>query len=103
MVAYGNDVTLVCVAEGPPPPNIVWSREGGGSLGNSSVEATGTLHLFRYITVAGSLSLYISVNCCYCFVCSVSEEDGGMYTCEASNGYDPAARLSVTLTVLREL
>ena len=48
------------------------------------------------------ISVYLS-KLYYCFVCSVSEEDGGVYICEASNGYDPAAMQSATLTVLSEL
>ena len=33
---------------------------------------------------------------------SVAMEDSGVYVCEASNGYDPVARETATLTVLSE-
>ena len=47
LAAYGSDVILNCVAEGIPPPDIVWYRVDGGNLSNSSVVVGGALHLFK--------------------------------------------------------
>jgi len=78
VVKKGKRVELKCKTSGNPPPEIHWSKEDGGLLPMGQR----TLH---------SKQLIIS---------SVSREDGGIYTCTASNGVGTPASASITLQVL---
>ena len=75
-VVAGEDVELVCVATGQPPPNVTWVKEG------DSGELRVTLEQTEEEVVA-----------------SVMVGEAGQYLCLASNGVgDPiAAKVSLTL------
>lgn len=77
-VKKGKHIELRCKATGNPPPDIHWTKEGGGLLGNGK-------------TVEHSSGLVIT---------SVSRQDEGVYICSASNGVGSPASTSTKLTVL---
>ncbi|XP_054653024.1 MAM domain-containing glycosylphosphatidylinositol anchor protein 2 isoform X2 [Dunckerocampus dactyliophorus] len=77
VVNPGETVTLVCVASsGTPPPTLHWVRPGGEDLPKRSVMKGGTLT-----------------------IPTVTVEDGGAYSCVASNNVGNAARKSTNILV----
>lgn len=77
VVNPGETVTLVCaVTGGDPPPTLMWSRLEGEELPKRSAVNDGTL-TFPVLTV----------------------DDGGAYTCTASNNVGNAAKKSTTVMV----
>nr|XP_057946874.1 MAM domain-containing glycosylphosphatidylinositol anchor protein 2-like isoform X2 [Doryrhamphus excisus] len=77
VVNPGETVTLVCVASsGTPPPTLTWARPGGEDLPKRSVTKGGTLT-----------------------IPTVTVEDGGPYSCVASNNVGNAARKSANILV----
>ncbi|XP_078134261.1 MAM domain-containing glycosylphosphatidylinositol anchor protein 2 [Sander vitreus] len=77
VVNPGETVSLVCVAStGDPPPSLQWVRPGGEGLPKRSVVNGGTLTL-PVVTV----------------------EDGGTYSCVASNNVGNAAKKSANILV----
>uniref|UniRef100_A0A8C5HTV1 MAM domain-containing glycosylphosphatidylinositol anchor protein 2-like n=1 Tax=Gouania willdenowi TaxID=441366 RepID=A0A8C5HTV1_GOUWI len=77
VVNPGETITLVCVVQGgDPPPTLRWCRSGGAELPERSVVNAGTLT-----------------------VPVVTVEDGGVYTCEASNNVGNAAKKSTSILV----
>ena len=78
MVKKGKQIELSCKAGGNPPPEVHWTKEGGGlvSQGKTVMEGSGLL------------------------LASVTREDEGLYLCTASNGVGAPASASVKLTVL---
>lgn len=77
MVNPGETITLVCVASGgDPPPALSWVRPGGEELPRRSVLNRGTLT-----------------------IPVVSVEDGGAYSCVASNNVGNAAKKSTNILV----
>lgn len=76
----GDTVTLDCVANGNPRPQIKWLRNG------EDIEIAGSESRFRMI---GTGSLQID---------SASESDAGNYQCRASNSMD-SADIEISLMV----
>lgn len=77
VVNPGETVTLVCVASGgDPPPILRWVRPEGEELPRRSVVNGGTLT-----------------------VPAVSVDDGGTYTCVASNNVGNPAKKSTSILV----
>ncbi|XP_061781132.1 MAM domain-containing glycosylphosphatidylinositol anchor protein 2 [Nerophis lumbriciformis] len=77
VVNLGETVTLVCVASGgDPPPMLSWVRPAGEELPKRSVMTGGTLT-----------------------IPAVTVEDGGAYSCVASNNVGNAARKSANVLV----
>ncbi|XP_040916690.1 MAM domain-containing glycosylphosphatidylinositol anchor protein 2 isoform X3 [Toxotes jaculatrix] len=77
VVNPGETVTLVCVASGgDPPPTLTWVRPGGEELPKRSIVSGGTL-TFPVVTV----------------------DDGGVYSCVASNNVGNPAKKSTTILV----
>lgn len=77
MVNPGETITLVCVASGgDPPPTLRWVRLEGEELPKRSVVKGGTLTLP-----------------------SVTVDDGGAYSCVATNNVGNAAKKSTTVLV----
>ncbi|XP_074517028.1 MAM domain-containing glycosylphosphatidylinositol anchor protein 2 isoform X2 [Sebastes fasciatus] len=77
VVNPGETITLVCVASGgDPPPTLVWLRPGGEELPKRSVVNGGTLT-----------------------VPSVAVDDGGAYSCVASNNVGNPAKKFTTILV----
>ncbi|KAM9777319.1 MAM domain-containing glycosylphosphatidylinositol anchor protein 2-like [Neosynchiropus ocellatus] len=77
VVNPGETVVLVCVASaGDPPPTLSWARPGGEELPKRSVVKGGTL------TIPG-----------------VTMDDGGAYSCMASNNVGNPAKKSATVLV----
>lgn len=73
----GETITLVCVASGgDPPPTLRWARPGDLELPKRSVVKRGTLTLP-----------------------AVALEDGGTYTCVASNNVGNPAKKSTSILV----
>ena len=80
MVKKGKQIELSCKTGGNPPPEVHWTKEGGGLVSQSQGK-----------TVMAGSGLVLS---------SVSREDEGLYLCTASNGVGAPASASVRLTVL---
>ena len=78
MVKKGKQIELSCKAGGNPPPEVHWTKEGGGLVAQGQ-------------TVMAGSGLLLS---------SVRREDEGLYLCTASNGVGAPASASVRLTVL---
>jgi len=78
VVKKGKHIELRCKAAGNPPPDVHWTKEGGGLLSNGK-------------TVEHSSSLVLT---------SVSRQDEGVYICTASNGVGSPASTTTKLTVL---
>uniref|UniRef100_A0A665U900 MAM domain-containing glycosylphosphatidylinositol anchor protein 2-like n=1 Tax=Echeneis naucrates TaxID=173247 RepID=A0A665U900_ECHNA len=77
VVNPGETVTLVCVASGgDPPPTLTWVRPGGEELPKRCVVNRGTLT-----------------------VPMVTVDDGGAYSCVASNNVGNPAKKSTTILV----
>ncbi|KAL7379804.1 hypothetical protein ABVT39_006146 [Epinephelus coioides] len=77
VVNPGETITLVCVASGgDPPPSLMWMRPGGEELPKRSVVNAGTLT-----------------------VPAVTVDDGGAYSCVASNNVGNPAKKSTTILV----
>lgn len=77
MVNLGETITLVCVASGgDPPPTLRWMRPEGAELPKRSVVKGGTLT-----------------------VPAVTLDDGGTYSCMASNNVGNPAKKSATILV----
>lgn len=77
MVKPGETITLVCVPSGgDPPPSLLWVRPGGEELPKRSVVSGGTLT-----------------------VPAVTVDDGGAYSCVASNNVGNPAKKSTTILV----
>ncbi|XP_047467686.1 MAM domain-containing glycosylphosphatidylinositol anchor protein 2 isoform X1 [Mugil cephalus] len=77
VVNPGETIALVCVASGgDPPPTLRWTRPEGEELPKRSVVNGGTLTLP-----------------------SVTVDDGGAYSCVASNNVGNAAKKSTTILV----
>ena len=74
----GKQIELSCKAGGNPPPEVHWTKEGGGLVSQGK-------------TVMAGSGLVLT---------SVSREDEGLYLCTASNGVGAPASASVRLTVL---
>ena len=69
---------MSCKAGGNPPPEVHWTKEGGGLVSQGK-------------TVMAGSGLVLA---------SVTREDEGLYICTASNGVGAPASTSVKLTVL---
>ena len=78
MVKKGKQIELSCKTGGNPPPEVHWTKEGGGLVSEGK-------------TVMAGSGLLLS---------AVSREDEGLYLCTASNGVGAPASASVRLTVL---
>ncbi|KAM3594229.1 uncharacterized protein V6R79_004502 [Siganus canaliculatus] len=77
VVNLGETITLVCVASGgDPPPSLTWVRPGGEELPKRSVLKGGTLT-----------------------IPAVTLEDGGAYSCVATNSVGNAAKKSANILV----
>lgn len=77
MVNPGETITLVCVASGgDPPPTLEWVRPGGEDLPKRSVINGGTLT-----------------------IPAVTVDDGGAYSCMASNNVGNPAKKSTNILV----
>uniref|UniRef100_A0A3B4WI90 Ig-like domain-containing protein n=1 Tax=Seriola lalandi dorsalis TaxID=1841481 RepID=A0A3B4WI90_SERLL len=77
VVNPGETITLVCVASGgDPPPTLIWVKPGGEELPKRCVVNGGTL------TIPG-----------------VTVDDGGAYSCVASNNVGNPAKKSTTILV----
>uniref|UniRef100_A0A8P4KK11 MAM domain containing glycosylphosphatidylinositol anchor 2a n=1 Tax=Dicentrarchus labrax TaxID=13489 RepID=A0A8P4KK11_DICLA len=77
VVNPGETITLVCVASGgDPPPTLRWVRPGGEELPRRSVINGGTLT-----------------------IPAVTVDDGGAYSCMASNNVGNPAKKSTTILV----
>lgn len=77
VVNPGETVTLVCVASGgDPPPTLAWARAGEEELPKRSVINGGTLT-----------------------VPAITIDDGGAYSCVASNNVGNPAKKSTTILV----
>ena len=77
MVNPGEAITLACVASGgDPPPTLTWMRPGGEELPKRSVFNGGTLT-----------------------VPTVTVEDGGAYSCMASNNVGNPAKKTTNILV----
>ena len=77
MVNPGETITLACVVfDGDPPPQLRWLRLGGKELPKRSIVSGGTLT-----------------------VPVVNMDDGGTYTCVASNNVGNPAKKSSTILV----
>jgi len=74
---FGQDVTLRCLAEGPPSPTYSWSRIGQ-DLPNGSVVAADTSRLLLF---------------------SVTTTDNGLYQCVATNSFGSIS-VQASLTIL---
>ena len=81
MVKKGKQIELSCKTGGNPPPEVHWTKEGGGLVSEGK-------------TVMAGSGLLLS---------AVSREDEGLYLCTASNGVGAPASASVRLTVLCKL
>uniref|UniRef100_A0A3Q1FEH3 MAM domain containing glycosylphosphatidylinositol anchor 2 n=1 Tax=Acanthochromis polyacanthus TaxID=80966 RepID=A0A3Q1FEH3_9TELE len=77
VVNIGETITLVCVASGgDPPPSLSWVRPGGEELPRRSLLKGGTLT-----------------------IPAVTVDDGGAYSCVASNNVGNPAKKSSTILV----
>lgn len=77
VVNPGQTVTLVCVASGgEPPPSLSWVRPAGEELPDQSVVNGGTLT-----------------------IPAITVEEGGAYTCLASNNVGSPVKKSVSVLV----
>ncbi|XP_026196154.1 MAM domain-containing glycosylphosphatidylinositol anchor protein 2 isoform X2 [Anabas testudineus] len=77
VVNPGETITLVCVASGgDPPPTLKWVRPGGEEIPKRSVIKRGTLT-----------------------IPAVTMDDGGTYTCVASNNVGNPAKKSTSILV----
>lgn len=70
----GNSLSLRCIAQGRPLPQITWSLDG------APVPDSGArLRMGDYVRPGGQVVSYVNVS-------SVRPEDGGQYACVAENG-----------------
>ncbi|GBM32865.1 Down syndrome cell adhesion molecule-like protein Dscam2 [Araneus ventricosus] len=84
----GPSVTLKCVAQGNPLPQIIWTLDAG------AIPENPRFRLGDYVRTGRDSTEVVS----YVNITSVRPEDGGLYECEASNDVGKAthsARLNV--------
>ncbi|XP_077560152.1 cell adhesion molecule Dscam1-like isoform X2 [Haemaphysalis longicornis] len=79
-VRPGKPVSLRCIATGDPPPRITWTLDGAWPLdlrhGRVRVRSSGA---------DGSSGVHAAEVSSTLFISSTEVQDGGAYTCEASN------------------
>ncbi|GIY39004.1 down syndrome cell adhesion molecule-like protein Dscam2 [Caerostris darwini] len=84
----GPSVTLKCVAQGNPLPQIIWTLDAG------TIPENPRFRLGDYVRTGRDSTEVVS----YVNITSVRPEDGGLYECEASNDVGKAthsARVNV--------
>ncbi|XP_022243949.1 Down syndrome cell adhesion molecule-like protein Dscam2 isoform X2 [Limulus polyphemus] len=84
-VVVGRSVTLHCQAEGYPQPQIVWERKAGSKVNGYQHISTSYHH---QVFENGSLTIE-----------GVTEQDAGLYLCQATNGIGPELSTVVNLSV----
>lgn len=109
-VDIGSNVTLVCLVQGYPEPQVTWRREDGLPLFNrprthgSITQSRGGLHITStfsngrcaYITHVNALGLCLNM---IFFLSGLWVEDEAVYVCEAHNHFgkiEAQARITVT-------
>ena len=93
-VARNDPATLQCSADGAPPPNIEWYRDGELIITGSS--STSTDYKSHRILLPGGNLFFLKV------VHSRKENDAGSYWCVARNAAGVARSRNATLTIACE-